>query len=106
MGHLQGSLYGTGRARGARGDRGIGELEGTGGPGGCRAPGRPERRDAGRRPGASPNFGFGIPGGIFGAIAEEGIGDRLWLSVEQGVHNGRMLDDALFGAARNMASGG
>src|SRR5690606_30036808 len=47
------------------------------------------------------NFGFGIPGGIFGVIAEEGIGDKLWLSVEQGVHNGRMLDDALFGAARN-----
>ena len=53
------------------------------------------------RPGASLNFGFGIPGGIFGVIAEEGIGDQLWLSVEQGVHNGRMLDDTLFGAARN-----
>ncbi|VTO17467.1 bifunctional putative acetyl-CoA:acetoacetyl-CoA transferase: alpha subunit/beta subunit [Klebsiella variicola] len=25
----------------------------------------------------------------------------LWLSVEQGVHNGMMLDDALFGCARN-----
>jgi acyl CoA:acetate/3-ketoacid CoA transferase len=53
------------------------------------------------RPGASLNFGFGIPGGIFGVIAEEGIGDQLWLSVEQGVHNGQMLDDTLFGAARN-----
>jgi acyl CoA:acetate/3-ketoacid CoA transferase len=53
------------------------------------------------RPGASLNFGFGIPGGIFGVIAEAGIGDQLWMSVEQGVHNGRMLDDALFGAARN-----
>jgi propionate CoA-transferase len=53
------------------------------------------------RPGASLNFGFGIPGGIFGVIAEQDIGDSLWLSVEQGVHNGRMLDDALFGAARN-----
>jgi acyl CoA:acetate/3-ketoacid CoA transferase len=51
--------------------------------------------------GASLNFGFGIPGGIFAVIAEKGIGDRLWMSVEQGVHNGRMLDDALFGAARN-----
>jgi acyl CoA:acetate/3-ketoacid CoA transferase len=70
-------------------------------------PSRLERRIIARRaalelrPGASLNFGFGIPGGIFGVIAEEGIGDRLWLSVEQGVHNGRMLDDALFGAARN-----
>jgi acyl CoA:acetate/3-ketoacid CoA transferase len=70
-------------------------------------PPRLERRIIARRaaqelrPDASLNFGFGIPGGIFGVIAEEGIGDRLWLSVEQGVHNGQMLDDALFGAARN-----
>lgn len=53
------------------------------------------------RNGASLNFGFGIPGGIFGVIAEQRRSDDLWLSVEQGVHNGRMLDDHLFGAARN-----
>jgi propionate CoA-transferase len=53
------------------------------------------------RNGASLNFGFGIPGGIFGVIAEQGRSDELWMSVEQGVHNGRMLDDRLFGAARN-----
>ena len=53
------------------------------------------------RNGASLNFGFGIPGGIFGVIAEQGTSDSLWMSVEQGVHNGRMLDDRLFGAARN-----
>ncbi|HZS57385.1 MAG TPA: CoA-transferase [Bryobacteraceae bacterium] len=53
------------------------------------------------RNGASLNFGFGIPGGIFGVIAEQGASDELWMSVEQGVHNGRMLDDRLFGAARN-----
>jgi len=53
------------------------------------------------RPGASVNFGFGIPGGIFGVIAEQGIEHDLWMSVEQGVHNGTMLDDRLFGAARN-----
>ncbi|WP_434034881.1 acyl CoA:acetate/3-ketoacid CoA transferase [Cupriavidus sp. a3] len=70
-------------------------------------PAKLERRIIARRaameivPGASLNFGFGIPGGIFGVIAEQGIGDQLWMSVEQGVHNGRMLDDALFGAARN-----
>ncbi|MDR3724268.1 MAG: CoA-transferase [Terracidiphilus sp.] len=51
--------------------------------------------------GASVNFGFGIPGGIFGVIAEQGNSDDFWMSVEQGVHNGRMLDDRLFGAARN-----
>jgi propionate CoA-transferase len=54
------------------------------------------------RPGASLNFGFGMPGGIFGVIAEQGSEEGLWMSVEQGVHNGRMLDDRLFGAARNM----
>lgn len=52
------------------------------------------------RPDLSLNFGFGIPGGIFGVIAEQGVRD-LWMSVEQGVHNGQMLDDRLFGAARN-----
>ncbi len=70
-------------------------------------PARLERRIVARRAalelraGASLNFGFGIPGGIFAVVAEKGIGDSLWMSVEQGVHNGRMLDDALFGAARN-----
>jgi acyl CoA:acetate/3-ketoacid CoA transferase len=70
-------------------------------------PARLERRIIARRAalelraGASLNFGFGIPGGIFAVVAEKGIGDSLWMSVEQGVHNGRMLDDALFGAARN-----
>jgi acyl CoA:acetate/3-ketoacid CoA transferase len=53
------------------------------------------------RSGASLNFGFGIPGGIFGVIAEQGLADSLWMTVEQGVHNGRLLDDTLFGAARN-----
>jgi acyl CoA:acetate/3-ketoacid CoA transferase len=53
------------------------------------------------RKGASLNFGFGIPGGIFGVIAERGASEGLWMSVEQGVHNGQMLDEALFGAARN-----
>ncbi|QWA09239.1 acyl CoA:acetate/3-ketoacid CoA transferase [Sodalis ligni] len=52
--------------------------------------------------GASTNFGFGIPGGIPGIALREGIPYKsLWLSVEQGVHNGLMLDDALFGCARN-----
>jgi len=70
-------------------------------------PARLERRIIARRAaleleaGKSTNFGFGIPGGIFGVIAEQGRGDEFWMSVEQGVHNGRMLDDRLFGAARN-----
>jgi len=53
------------------------------------------------RPGASLNFGFGMPGGIFGVIAEQGGGNELWMSVEQGAYNGRLLDERLFGAARN-----
>lgn len=70
-------------------------------------PAKLERRIVARRAaqelrkGASLNFGFGMPGGIFGVIAEQGIADDLWMSVEQGVHNGRMLDDRFFGAARN-----
>jgi propionate CoA-transferase len=70
-------------------------------------PSKLERRIVARRaaqelrPGASLNFGFGMPGGIFGVIAEQGGSDQLWLSVEQGPHNGRMLDERLFGAARN-----
>ena len=70
-------------------------------------PAKLERRIIARRAamelkaGASLNFGFGIPGGIFGVVAEKNIGDSLWMSVEQGIHNGRMLDDHLFGAARN-----
>jgi propionate CoA-transferase len=51
--------------------------------------------------GASLNFGFGIPGGIFGVIEEQGNAGELWMSVEQGAHNGRLLDGRLFGAARN-----
>jgi len=74
---------------------------------GAELPAKLERRIIARRAaqeivaGASLNVGFGIPGGLFGVIAQQGIGDQLWISVEQGVHNGRMLDDALFGAARN-----
>ena len=70
-------------------------------------PSRLERRIVARRaalelcPGASLNFGFGMPGGIFGVIAEQGNAGEFWMSVEQGTHNGRMLDDRLFGAARN-----
>ena len=70
-------------------------------------PSKLERRVVARRaaqelrPGASLNFGFGMPGGIFGVIAEQGSSDQLWLSVEQGTHNGTMLDERFFGAARN-----
>jgi acyl CoA:acetate/3-ketoacid CoA transferase len=51
--------------------------------------------------GQSANFGFGIPGGIPGILAEEARLGTFWGSVEQGIHNGAMLDGAMFGTARN-----
>lgn len=51
----------------------------------------------------SVNFGFGIPGGIPALLKERGEAVR-WGSVEQGIHNGAMLDGALFGAARDADS--
>lgn len=52
------------------------------------------------RPGTSVNFGFGIPGAIPGILAERGTLDALWITVEQGIHNGELLDGEMFGAAR------
>ena len=52
--------------------------------------------------GASTNFGFGIPGGIPAIAIREGVPfNSLWLSVEQGIHNGLLMDDVLFGCAQN-----
>jgi acyl CoA:acetate/3-ketoacid CoA transferase len=50
--------------------------------------------------GASVNFGFGIPGGIPTILAERGLLDEIWVTVEQGMHNGQLLDGHLYGAAR------
>jgi acyl CoA:acetate/3-ketoacid CoA transferase len=51
-------------------------------------------------PGLSVNFGYGIPGGIPGILAERGLIGSYWGSVEQGIHNGRLMDGVMFGAAR------
>jgi propionate CoA-transferase len=51
--------------------------------------------------GQSANFGFGIPGGIPAILAEQNRLGTFWGSVEQGIHNGAMLDGAMFGTARN-----
>lgn len=51
-------------------------------------------------PGLSINFGFGIPGGIPGLLAERGLGESYWGSVEQGIHNARLMDGVMFGAGR------
>lgn len=51
--------------------------------------------------GQSVNFGFGFPGAIPGILKAQGRSGAYWGSVEQGIHNGSMLDGAMFGAARN-----
>ncbi len=48
----------------------------------------------------SVNFGFGIPGGIPALAAAAGEAN-YWGTVEQGIHNGEMLDGPMFGAARD-----
>ena len=52
-------------------------------------------------PGKSINFGFGIPGGIANMLLEDGDLENYWLTVEQGSHNGAVIDGDLFGAAVN-----
>jgi len=48
----------------------------------------------------SVNFGFGIPGGI-PALATAAGQANYWGTVEQGIHNGEMLDGPMFGSARD-----
>jgi propionate CoA-transferase len=48
----------------------------------------------------SVNFGYGIPGGI-PALLERAGAINYWGTVEQGVHNGQMLDGPMFGSARD-----
>ena len=49
--------------------------------------------------GQSVNFGYGIPGGIAAVLAGQARLKDIWLTVEQGIHNGQLIDGALFGAA-------
>lgn len=49
--------------------------------------------------GQSVNFGYGIPGGIAAVLTEQARLKDIWLTVEQGIHNGQLIDGALFGAA-------
>ena len=51
--------------------------------------------------GHSANFGFGIPGGIPGLLAQQERLGTFWGTVEQGIHNGAMVDGPMFGSARN-----
>ena len=49
--------------------------------------------------GMTVNYGYGIPGGI-SAVANPDTVNSCWETVEQGIHNGALLDGPLFGAAR------
>lgn len=60
-----------------------------------------ERAAAELDAGQSANFGFGIPGGIPALLARQGRIGSFWGSVEQGIHNGAMLDGPMFGSAYN-----
>ena len=52
----------------------------------------------------SVNFGFGFPGAIPALLAAQGRSEEYWGSVEQGIHNGDMLDGVMFGTARNASA--
>jgi len=60
------------------------------------------RRAAGElRPGATLNFGFGASAQVASIIAERGTSDDYWMTIEQGIHGGHMIDDDLFGMAHH-----
>ncbi len=48
----------------------------------------------------SVNFGYGIPGGIPALLEHDGA-TNYWGTVEQGIHNGQMIDGPMFGSARD-----
>jgi propionate CoA-transferase len=48
----------------------------------------------------SVNFGFGIPGGIPALLKAAGQAN-YWGTIEQGIHNGDMIDGPMFGSARD-----
>jgi acyl CoA:acetate/3-ketoacid CoA transferase len=53
------------------------------------------------RPGDSLNFGFGASAMVASLIAERGNLSDYWMTVEQGIHGGHMIDDDLFGMAHH-----
>ncbi|MGK6311072.1 acyl CoA:acetate/3-ketoacid CoA transferase [Variovorax sp. DT-64] len=53
------------------------------------------------RPGDSLNFGFGASAQVASLIAERGNSGDYWMTIEQGIHGGHMIDDDLFGMAHH-----
>jgi acyl CoA:acetate/3-ketoacid CoA transferase len=54
-------------------------------------------------PGDSLNFGFGASALVASLIAERGALADYWMTIEQGIHGGHMIDDDLFGMAHHPA---
>jgi len=52
-------------------------------------------------PGAVVNFGFGISASVPNMMAENPEAGRCWLTIEQGIHNGAIIEGPLFGAGVN-----
>jgi len=53
------------------------------------------------RDGATLNFGFGASAQVASMIAERGERANYWMTIEQGIHGGDMIDDDLFGMAHH-----
>jgi acyl CoA:acetate/3-ketoacid CoA transferase len=53
------------------------------------------------KPGDSLNFGFGASALVASLIAERGALADYWMTIEQGIHGGHMIDDDLFGMAHH-----
>ncbi|WP_077001474.1 acyl CoA:acetate/3-ketoacid CoA transferase [Variovorax sp. KK3] len=53
------------------------------------------------KPGDSLNFGFGASAQVASLIAERGDAADYWMTIEQGIHGGHMIDDDLFGMAHH-----
>lgn len=53
------------------------------------------------REGATLNFGFGASAQVASIIAEAGRSGDYWMTIEQGIHGGHMIDDDLFGMAHH-----
>lgn len=53
------------------------------------------------RPGTTLNFGFGASAQVASLIAGRGDQSRYWMTIEQGIHGGEMIDDDLFGMAHH-----
>jgi propionate CoA-transferase len=53
------------------------------------------------KPGATLNFGFGASAQVATIIAERGERTNYWMTIEQGIHGGDMIDDDLFGMAHH-----